>query len=136
MKFSTQFPGACRPDINPVSAGDRCTGECCRAFPLPWNHDKLGDWLRGEALPPSIDHAEIHMVLAMTKPEPAIADNWYSCKLFDGHSCTAYDARPTMCSDFPYGRRCEHGKLCSWTEGRRGHHSRAADRRLRLRVLS
>lgn len=30
----------------------------------------------------------------------------YTCKYFDGHNCTAYEERPAMCRDYPYGKQC------------------------------
>ena len=137
-----RYPGACQPELEPVPTGDRCTGNCCRQFSLPWTHTELASWLRNEALPDgmrSLDDetgGEVSMIVAMTRPAPNGDEHAYTCILFDGSGCTAYEARPEMCSAYPYGKRCEHGKRCSWTEGRRGAHGRPEKMRLRLPVVS
>lgn len=45
--------------------------------------------------------------------------NWYTCRnLSADGNCTAYATRPLMCSQYPYGTRCEHGPACSWDAAR------------------
>jgi Fe-S-cluster containining protein len=119
-----------------VPAGDRCSGQCCQAFYLPWTHEQFQAVITGEApLPQTHDWSEIHMILSMVRPLPDEGPDWYTCILFDGQNCTAYDARPQMCRDYPYGRRCGHGKLCTWSAGRSGAHPERLRDRVRLPVL-
>lgn len=50
--------------------------------------------------------------------KPALEDfEVWTCSNFDGQNCTAYEARPSMCRDYPYGRPCEHAD-CTWDDGR------------------
>lgn len=46
----------------------------------------------------------------------------YTCVHFDDRTgdCGAYDTRPRMCRDYPYGRRCEFG-ACEWSAARPSH---------------
>ncbi len=44
-------------------------------------------------------------------------DHVYTCVHFVEGNCTAYEERPLMCSDYPYGKTCEHGEACGWEEG-------------------
>jgi Fe-S-cluster containining protein len=43
---------------------------------------------------------------------------YYMCRHWDEQTrlCTAYNSRPRMCSDYPYGRPCEHN--CGYTRAR------------------
>lgn len=36
---------------------------------------------------------------------------WYTCRHWDESTmlCTAYEDRPPMCREFPYGKPCDHG---------------------------
>ena len=71
----------------------------------------------------------------MVIPLPENGDQKYTCKWLDGGDCTAYDARPGMCSSFPYGKRCEQGKLCASNDARRGLINRPDKSRLRLPLI-
>ena len=123
---------SCQPNLEPIAAGKRCTGECCKAFSLPWSHERMAEFWRNEKRPVTEDYSEVAMILAMVVPHPD--GKRYTCRLFDGKNCTAYEARPEMCSSYPYGRRCEHGKLCAWRDGRLGRNDRSEDARLHLPV--
>lgn len=110
---------------------DRCTGECCKAFFLPFTHedhrksltervdrqsDEIffnGEWRR------VIDG---EMILAMIVPLPELENTQYTCRHFDGANCKAYELRPEMCQEFPYGKPCEHREKCQWTAGQTGTH--------------
>ena len=45
------------------------------------------------------------------------AGYYYTCIYFDGDTrdCTIHKERPTMCSDYPYGKSCEY-KSCTWKD--------------------
>lgn len=45
--------------------------------------------------------------------------NLYTCKHFDGESCTNYDNRPNMCRKYPYYNRCNYAG-CTWKAARDG----------------
>ena len=126
----------CQPDVEPVPVGDRCTGECCKRFFI-WDHEQWAAWLNGAPVPKEFegDRAEFDMIVSMIRPIPG-EPRAYTCSLFDGESCTAYEARPRMCRGYPYGQKCEHGKLCAWDKGRRGHNDFEHARKPRLPVVS
>lgn len=44
----------------------------------------------------------------------------YKCRHWDENTtlCTAYDERPRMCAQYPYGKACQHDKTCSCTCGK------------------
>lgn len=46
--------------------------------------------------------------------EPVAGSNYFTCRHWDELTrlCTAYEDRPTMCRDYPYGGACQHG--CSF----------------------
>lgn len=67
---------------------------------------------------------EIEMILSMVVPLPDAGPSNYTCRLFDGTNCTAYDIRPDMCKSYPYSRPCEHADKCQWDDARAGKHPR------------
>ena len=60
-------------------------------------------------------------------PNERVADSAggviFTCRHHDTKTgdCRAYEARPKyMCGAYPYGKPCEHGDRCTWTQGRGG----------------
>jgi Fe-S-cluster containining protein len=109
----------------------RCGGDCCRSFDLDKSPVELG---RARVHGGICDIVYITDMLVyqghgVTSPvhgkesgtgkagEPAY---WYGCKHFDDDAglCTAYESRPRMCSEYPYGQRCRY-KGCGYTGGGR-----------------
>ena len=103
-----------------------CAGACCAVFPLT-GIDRLradpskvadGEYILDMVIPLTLEEAKARMVglgygeLArdMTGPEGTL----FTCRHWSEESrlCTAYEARPGMCRDFPYGRACAAG--CSY----------------------
>lgn len=80
----------------------RCSGHCCSAFRLPFAPDELRERAAGIA-----DGAFIaDMVIPLGPPADDLGGYRYSCRHLVGGDCAVYDARPRMCRDYPYGRRC------------------------------
>lgn len=91
--------------MKPAPETSRCTGGCCRSFPLPLGVTKE----RLQADPRSFEDGE--MVADMLVPlgrEEVDGHPLYTCKHLDyvTGDCTVYDRRPAMCREFPYGLRC------------------------------
>ena len=119
----------CQPGVEPIPARDRCTGECCKSFPLPFTWDEWAAMVRGDIPKPYQDEAggadqEVAMIISMVRPnqnDPRNGGNRrYTCTLFDGESCQAYSARPHMCRHYPYDKPCEHGGRCASKDARAG----------------
>lgn len=62
------------------------------------------------------------MILGRVLPRPDRGPNRYTCRFFDGRNCGAYENRPSMCRDYPYGNKREHGEKCAWDAAREGRH--------------
>lgn len=106
---------------------DRCTGHCCEHFSLPWDYKELKR--RAKSMP---DDKQLNQVAEMVIPlgfienpdqilHPDHKHHAYTCKNYDKEvrSCTAYETRPKMCSDYPYGNSCNY-KTCTWDAGQAG----------------
>ncbi len=113
---------------------NRC-GVCCEGFPLDadsdehgfWNyHGPLG-WLELYAYYArdggEVDHfAPMDPMLFFGQLIPSLGGDGvyrYKCGYFerDGDGlgvCTAYNGRPAMCSEFPYGRPMPAFVECAW----------------------
>lgn len=85
----------------------RCTGHCCRAFPLPLTPEEIAD---PEHMARFIDGPQIAAMVRYIGPAPPGSTGGhhsYSCtSLTDSGDCGIYEDRPVMCRDFPYGRTC------------------------------
>lgn len=109
---------------------DRCTGQCCRSFYLPFNHEEHRELLTDRDPSWAKDTLYSHglritamdgaMILSMVIPLPGDGPQQYTCKFFDGKNCGAYEVRPDMCKSYPYGKPCEHGDKCEWDDARYG----------------
>jgi Fe-S-cluster containining protein len=86
---------------------NRCTGHCCAAFPV----GGLGphDMAR---LRLAQDGDFIADMLVYIGPRADDGRHMWTCRHFDFSSgnCGAYDMRPRMCSEYPYGKTCEHAE--------------------------
>lgn len=108
--------------------GDRCTGHCCRAFNLPYAPNELLDGAQrfgdGEYIADMVIYLGLCDALPDRKPaldstgQVAMA-HFYTCRHLDEDTgnCTAYETRPKLCSEYPYGKRCEYS-ACTWDEAR------------------
>ena len=108
---------------------NRCTGHCCRRFPLPVAPDEL-DLVR-ERCEDGVFVADmlVHIEPA-TEPEPRPGQgpqaargevHYYTCRHFntDTGNCQEYENRPAMCRNFPYGDTCSY-KACTWADAKTG----------------
>ena len=114
-----------------------CDGSCCAVFYFPSSPDEIrqkldaginyndgdGEYLADMLIPLTLEEAqeraekfgirppsyETHGRLGWNENTPL-----YTCKHWDEETrlCSAYEDRPKMCRDFPYGQICEH---CNWT---------------------
>ena len=126
--------------------GDRCSGHCCKVFPLGSDPDKrpagfspdeLAEIFRAqtEGREPkgnggrTINDLEIIYPMLRylgesaeridgEKVEPPI--HVYRCAhLQESGDCGIYETRPEMCREYPYGRPCNQPD-CTWDEAREG----------------
>lgn len=91
----------------------RCTGHCCRVI-----HVGVGASRREiEEIAIREGSREAWFIVDMLRPlvgdDPKGTGRWfteadrrYTCRHFDGVNCTAYEERPDMCRNYPYGRPC------------------------------
>ncbi len=96
----------------------RCTGQCCKEVIMQTSpRDLLYFITRYErgGNPLDRDNAYIGGMLTRIReddyPNKESPDTYlYKCKHFNTktNNCMAYELRPKMCSDFPYGNVCEH----------------------------
>lgn len=94
----------------------RCTGHCCKKFPLPCTPEELKEnyraWVNSEPQDKNGREmiAEIWLIAPMVRK---IAERdigaYYTCAHHQPNGdCAIYDIRPRMCSEYPYGNPCEH----------------------------
>ncbi len=72
----------------------RCTGHCCRRFPLPFSLPEIqanpGNFWEG--------HKLAAMLLPIQGPQRGLVNNLYTCRhLRDNGDCGNYHDRPRMC---------------------------------------
>jgi Fe-S-cluster containining protein len=90
----------------------RCTGHCCRRFPLSATlahvHELAADPGQHEA------RQLVDMLIPLgTAPDRAGKDReYFTCRHHDAVTgdCGIYADRPRMCRDYPYGNACEHSE--------------------------
>lgn len=124
--------------------GDRCTGNCCEEFTISLGPtvevilDKLrnGNMIDGAYIADMLVPIRALTVGARTPSGAIITEEevrdapgncwgWvFTCRHFDktNRVCTAYEERPQMCREFPYGRACPYGDKCEWDKGRAGQY--------------
>ena len=125
---------------------NRCTGHCCKRIDLPYTHAEVKEMQSSGVykLPGSkhivTDRDTINGAPGYTEIKavvdamiPLEKDNIYACSHFKNGNCGIYETRPNLCGNYPYGKRCIHGKSCEWDEGIRGQHGSS---KFRLTVLS
>lgn len=112
--------------------GDRCSGNCCRAFTLFCGNtpEEVDAYLRKQAaegekiadmLVP-LRPVEVGTTLPSGEVATTAGGYIFTCRHHDPETgdCRAYSSRPRMCSAFPYGNPCPYGKACSWDVGQLG----------------
>jgi Fe-S-cluster containining protein len=94
------------PVIKTENVG-RCTGHCCKKFPLPFPN------LKSMFTPEYDSHKyqngeQIRNMVIFLEPHPTKPEyGYYTCKnLTTNGDCAIYDQRPRMCSEYPYGDKC------------------------------
>jgi len=98
---------------------DRCTGHCCREFPLPVTPEELA---ADKSAPKGTDRrfwSRNAIFLRFSSGK-----YYYTCKKYDQRTgnCKAYKTRPRTCSGYPEysdGTKCSNAG-CTWT-GHRAH---------------
>jgi Fe-S-cluster containining protein len=113
---------------------DRCTGDCCRVFYLPFSPEELQENLRASRAGESQDanghfigqdiETVANMVIhlgAFDRNPVTLAKidglaNYYTCKhLQPNGDCGIYENRPRVCSGYPYGNHCNYPG-CTWKD--------------------
>lgn len=90
----------------------RCTGHCCRKFPLPYSLEELNEGKSretGRPLEPDWPFiADMVILLGEGKYGDGRKSYLYTCRHLDTVTgdCTVYEQRPRMCRDYPYGNEC------------------------------
>lgn len=107
----------------------RCTGHCCKNFPLPRTIEELREnwllWRTGKhAENPAAIIEDIDLIYPMVIPLGVDRNGThrYTCKhLLANGDCSIYIDRPRMCSEYPYGHPCDHDE-CTGTDSPRSVH--------------
>lgn len=83
----------------------RCSGHCCKDFPLPFSLEEVKT--KRETLR---DGNVIADMLIYLREQPYLDGDKgyrYTCKhLQENGDCGIYETRPWMCSAYPYGKAC------------------------------
>lgn len=85
----------------------RCTGHCCRRFFLPYSPEKIEE--RRDTIQDG--HFIADMVIHLESDDEG--NHYFTCRHLveadDGTaSCGAYEDRPAMCRQYPYGNACTY----------------------------
>lgn len=97
-----------------MSAEERCAGHCCRVFSLPYGPGELaevaGKVRDGEQIAAMVIYLGHGPASAFPGAPPLDPSHFYTCSNHDPVTgdCRAYESRPSMCSDFPYGKPCPY----------------------------
>lgn len=91
----------------------RCTGHCCKSFPLPVTMAVLRADVEAVAAGDITarhfqDGAQVlDMLIPLGEPTGDVQKDRYTCRHHgaDGN-CGIYETRPRMCSEYPYGQPC------------------------------
>lgn len=89
----------------------RCTGHCCRRFPLSHTLEQLRAYAADTSKANASEAAKIlDMLISLDVREDG--REMYTCRHHDTETgdCRIYEDRPRMCRDYPYGKSCEHGE--------------------------
>ncbi len=95
---------------------ERCTGHCCREFPI--GSHTIQDLRDIAADPNRVERGEAANIIDMLVPLGEKPDKdgrvrpVYTCRHLDATTgdCRNYKGRPRMCRDYPYGNPCEHAE--------------------------
>ncbi len=96
---------------------ERCTGHCCRSFPLSIDMQASavevmaqlkagpgggrGSYLDAEYV--------LDMIIPIQGPRlEGLPQHAFTCRHFDGDNCTAYEARPKLCREHGISGSCDH----------------------------
>jgi Fe-S-cluster containining protein len=74
-------------------------------------------WMIQDMLVPLTHEEAVERAERFGIPSNQIAKkNNYTCRYWDEDTrlCTVHPNRPTLCRDYPYGKKCGHG--CGWGE--------------------
>lgn len=98
-----------------------CSGACCAVFYIPHTMGDLqrkaakgelqdGAYIADMAIPLTVEEARARAAKFGGNPRilKRNAGHHFTCRHWDEKTklCTAYDARPKMCSEYPYGEVC------------------------------
>ena len=85
----------------------RCTGHCCRRFPI--GDSTPEQWADPLWFGKAKDGQFIADMLISLGTDDT-GKYHYTCRHFNVETgnCMAYESRPDMCRDYPYGNPCEH----------------------------
>lgn len=102
--------------------GRTCDGACCAVFYLPLSIEAIraggmetyvdGPYIADMVIPLTLEEARARRERFGIPPAEEAAEvgvNQFTCRHWDETTrlCGAYDARPTMCRDYPYGKPCD-----------------------------
>lgn len=94
--------------------GNRCTGHCCRDIAIRVSPSEL----EAQQIDDSRIEEGAHLAHILIEPRQDDEDGelWhYHCRYLMGcGDCGIYRSRPSMCSDYPYGKQCKNPE-CTWT---------------------
>jgi Fe-S-cluster containining protein len=93
----------------------RCAGHCCRVFSLPYGPEEMKTrapgFVDGEQIAAMVKHLGHGLAASFPGAPPhTVPAHYYTCTNHDPETgdCRAYETRPGMCSDFPYGKPCPY----------------------------
>jgi Fe-S-cluster containining protein len=97
-----------------------CSGNCCQRFYLDYKPKEIDLWENKKDAPEHRDAMFIKDMLIYIEDykddtgNPNYKGAWYTCKHWDKSTklCTVYEQRPSMCRDFPYGKKCQYDNKC------------------------
>jgi Fe-S-cluster containining protein len=105
--------------MSSCGTGSNCDGRCCAVFHFTFDLDRVrrrvvdGEFIADMLVPltdkQAKERADKFGIGAIHPPGKGRA--FFTCKHWDEDTrlCTAYDKRPSMCRDYPYGKVCDHG---------------------------
>jgi len=107
------------------SAVSDCTGACCAVFYLPHtithfrkNKETIqdGEYIADMVIPltPKEARERAGQFGSSAEPKWDSRGHHFTCRHWDEKTrlCKAYDARPAMCRNYPYGEPCPLGRDC------------------------
>lgn len=102
-----------------------CPGDCCEAISLPpeavrrleERPESVEDGVQVSAMLVPLPPAEAREIVERNGGRFNAELRWFTCTNWDPATrlCKVYEARPGMCSAYPYGRGCDFGCGCQGT---------------------